>query len=75
MSIEEARMGLLAVFGEALQGALTTGRWHSGGFTDEIDRLILEVQAAMPCYGDCLQAIGGSRCPSCQAREKLKVPA
>ena len=41
---------------------------------DFLDRLILEVQAGMPCYwteGECAQ----TPCPSCQAREKLKETA
>ena len=46
-----------------------------GSHTDAMrDRLILEAQAEMPCYwteGECAQ----TPCPSCQAREKLKVPA
>jgi hypothetical protein len=87
MSIESARVGLLAVFAEALQGALTTGTGRGGGFADEIDAIILEVQAAMPCFrpvrcdddhtyffrkqGDNRPA-AADYCLSCAAREQLK---
>ena len=44
-----------------------------GNYTDELrDRLILAVQAEMPCYDDGWGIGGRHECPSCAAREKLK---
>ena len=87
-SVEEAKAGTLRELGEVAGDWLN--EWISEQETSELlDRLILEVQAAMPCYDynadDCLdhEAERAERnriynewllCPSCEARAALKVP-
>ncbi len=84
MNVEEARNVRIVLACEAiLLAAAETGdpRDRGAKLGYLLVDLILAVQAEMPCYTfegviceDALRT-GDEACPSCQAREKLQVPA
>ena len=89
MSVEEARGSVenaIAATAEGGVGRILAWLTHRksdpskcyGSIDLTIDRLILEVQAEMPCYEMCRCGAHADEetcgeCPTCAARERLKV--
>ena len=87
MSIEEARAAIEEEFanlnfkrGIGSIDPQASDEWYEEEQRSMLDRLILEVQASMPCSNSyrpvpCIPQIAESMCPSCTARMKLKETA
>lgn len=80
MSVESARDDMDVAMGKMLSAAMNADIWTTAPqefpasyYFKAVDRLILEVQAAMPCYS--LNEYGSmcpnGGCPSCIARAAL----
>lgn len=81
MSVKEAREDVRVEAAAAVWLAIEGLKPTTDDLDAAIDRLILEVQAEMPCYWECESQVAGTElattrrdevlwCPSCTARAK-----